>query len=83
MTGPDHMKIILKKGSQNRQVASTKMNNQSSRSHSIFIVTVQQKDTNTDNLKDSKLYCVDLAGSEKVGKTNVIGKQLEEAKKIN
>lgn len=30
-----------------------------------------------------KLYCVDLAGSEKTGKTNVTGQTLEEAKMIN
>jgi len=30
-----------------------------------------------------KLYFVDLAGSEKIAKTNVTGQQLEEAKNIN
>ena len=74
ITGPDHMKLVLKTGASNRAVASTTMNQVSSRSHSIFIVQISQKNLTTENVKLSTLYCVDLAGSEKVGKTNVTGK---------
>lgn len=42
------------------------MNKDSSRSHSIFILTVQQKNLNDLSNKQGKLYLVDLAGSEKV-----------------
>ena len=59
------------------------MNLESSRSHSIFLVTVNQKDVNTGSQKSGMLYLVDLAGSEKVGKTGASGQTLEEAKKIN
>lgn len=59
------------------------MNEQSSRSHSIFVLTINQKNTETGNNKCGKLYLVDLAGSEKVGKTGATGQTLEEAKKIN
>ncbi|MCL4150133.1 UNVERIFIED_CONTAM: hypothetical protein GTU68_021575 [Idotea baltica] len=74
---------VMDGGSQNRKVAFTGMNERSSRSHSLFIVHLFQKNLKKDSTKQSKLYFVDLAGSEKVGKTNVQGQQLEEAKNIN
>lgn len=59
------------------------MNAESSRSHSIFVLTISQRNTETGTLKAGNLYLVDLAGSEKVGKTGASGQTLEEAKKIN
>jgi hypothetical protein len=59
------------------------MNAESSRSHSIFLITIQQRNTETGAQKTGNLYLVDLAGSEKVGKTGASGQTLEEAKKIN
>ena len=74
---------ILHRGQRSRMVASTNMNQESSRSHSILQVTIEQKDTITGSQKKGTLYLVDLAGSEKVGKTGASGQTLEEAKKIN
>ena len=59
------------------------MNAESSRSHSIFLITITQRNTETGAQKTGNLYLVDLAGSEKVGKTGASGQTLEEAKKIN
>ena len=59
------------------------MNAESSRSHSIFLISISQKNTDTGGMKTGNLYLVDLAGSEKVGKTGATGQTLEEAKKIN
>ena len=59
------------------------MNAESSRSHSIFLITISQKNIDTGTQKAGNLYLVDLAGSEKVGKTGASGQTLEEAKKIN
>jgi len=59
------------------------MNDKSSRSHSLFILTIFQRNTLTEGSKIGKLYLVDLAGSEKVGKTHATGQVLEEAKNIN
>ena len=70
-------------GQANREVAFTLMNAGSSRSHSIFITTINQKNTRDFSEKTGKLFLVDLAGSEKVGKTGATGKTLEEAKNIN
>ncbi len=62
---------------------SLDMNAESSRSHSIFLITIQQRNTESGTMKTGNLYLVDLAGSEKVGKTGASGQTLEEAKKIN
>lgn len=74
---------VLEIGGQSRAVASTNMNQESSRSHSILIVRVAQKNLDTGAIKNGRLFLVDLAGSEKVGKTGASGQTLEEAKKIN
>lgn len=73
----------MKFGLENRNVGSTNMNAVSSRSHSIFLITVTQTNNRDYIAKTGKLYLVDLAGSEKVGKTGAAGKRLEEAKNIN
>ena len=79
-----HMEVLrlLHQGEEHRAVASTNMNSVSSRSHSLFILTVSQK-TRDGATKTGKLNLADLAGSEKVGKTGASGETLEEAKKIN
>jgi kinesin family member 5 len=59
------------------------MNAESSRSHSIVMIAITQKNLDTGAAKSGKLYLVDLAGSEKIGKTGASGQTLEEAKKIN
>jgi kinesin family protein 5 len=59
------------------------MNAESSRSHSIFVLTVQQRNTKTMSVRVGRLYMCDLAGSEKVSKTGAAGQTLEEAKMIN
>ncbi|KAF8628368.1 hypothetical protein AX15_003901 [Amanita polypyramis BW_CC] len=74
---------IMRTGGAARVVSSTNMNAESSRSHSIFLITIQQRNTDTGAQKTGNLYLVDLAGSEKVGKTGASGQTLEEAKKIN
>ena len=79
----DEVYRILERGGMTRAVAATNMNQESSRSHSIFVITVTQKNVETGSAKSGQLFLVDLAGSEKVGKTGASGQTLEEAKKIN
>lgn len=74
---------VMRRGGNARAVAATNMNQESSRSHSIFVITVTQKNVETGSAKSGQLFLVDLAGSEKVGKTGASGQTLEEAKKIN
>ena len=74
---------VLEIGGQSRAVAATNMNQESSRSHSIFVIEVTQKNMESGSARSGRLFLVDLAGSEKVGKTGASGQTLEEAKKIN
>jgi len=74
---------VMRRGGEARMVAATNMNQESSRSHSIFVITVTQKNVETGSSKSGQLFLVDLAGSEKIGKTGASGQTLEEAKKIN
>ena len=74
---------VMRRGGAARSVSATNMNQESSRSHSIFVISVSQKNVETGSTKNGNLYLVDLAGSEKVGKTGASGQTLEEAKKIN
>lgn len=59
------------------------MNQASSRSHSVFILTLGQINKHTGSKKGSKLTLIDLAGSEKVRKSGAAGQTLNEAKHIN
>ena len=71
-------------GNINRIVASTKMNDISSRSHSLFSVTIYQRNIITESSKTGKIYFVDLAGSEKMSKAGIEGiTMLKEAQNIN
>ncbi len=80
---PQDVLDIIRTGQANRAIASTKMNAESSRSHSIFVLYLNQKNLKDGSNKQGKLYLVDLAGSEKVGKTGAQGTTLDEAKMIN
>ena len=46
-----------------RAIASTNMNERSSRSHMLFILTISQNNLDDMSAKTGKLYLVDLAGS--------------------
>lgn len=62
------------------------MNESSSRSHAVFVITIEQsKKGNHEGteVKVAKLNLVDLAGSERVRVTGASGKRLDECKKIN
>merc|ERR1712194_419597 len=73
----------MRAGHYNRSMAVTNMNEHSSRSHLIFMLTVEQKNLHDRSVKVGKLHLVDLAGSEKVAKTGASGERLDEAKNIN
>ncbi|XP_035674127.1 kinesin-like protein KIF11 [Branchiostoma floridae] len=62
------------------------MNAHSSRSHSVFMITVHIKETNMDGeelLKIGKLNLVDLAGSENIGRSGAVNQRAREAGNIN
>ena len=84
-------------GSEHRKIASTELNERSSRSHSVFTATISwEKAAGKDDQAAgagagaaagkrvvSRLNLVDLAGSERVGKSGATGEQLVEARSIN
>ncbi|KAF8742042.1 Kinesin protein, partial [Rhizoctonia solani] len=77
---------VLRKGSERRQIAATKFNDHSSRSHSIFTLTVHTKETSSDGndlIRTGKLNLVDLAGSENIGRSGAENKRAREAGMIN
>ncbi|XP_027853035.1 osmotic avoidance abnormal protein 3 isoform X3 [Aphis gossypii] len=79
---------LMEQGWRNRATGATMMNADSSRSHSIFTISVEMMSTSQDeddikSIKRGKLSLVDLAGSERQAKTGASGDRLREATKIN
>ena len=77
---------LLGEGSHKRQVAATKCNDLSSRSHTVFTVTVYIKRTSEDGeefVSAGKLNLVDLAGSENIQRSGAENKRAAEAGLIN
>ncbi|XP_046903173.1 kinesin heavy chain [Hypomesus transpacificus] len=83
VSSPEEVMDVIDDGKSNRHVAVTNMNEHSSRSHSIFLISIKQENVETELKLSGKLYLVDLAGSEKVSKTGAEGSVLDEAKNIN
>ncbi|CAF1468679.1 unnamed protein product [Adineta steineri] len=83
VSSPDEILKIMNEGKNNRHIAVTNMNEHSSRSHSVFLIHVQQENANNGKKLTGKLYLVDLAGSENVSRTGAEGQVLDEAKSIN
>ena len=83
ISSPEEVYDMMEIARSTRAIAATNMNERSSRSHMLFILTISQNNLDDFSAKTGKLYLVDLAGSEKVGKTGAEGKVLDEAKKIN
>ena len=74
---------LLFRGDTNRIVCETPSNDASSRSHCLFTVTLEARDSASGKLRRSKLHLVDLAGSERIKKTQVTGRLFKEAAFIN
>ena len=77
---------LMDKGNKNRSTGATLMNADSSRSHSIFAISVEmceKDDQGKEHYRVGKLNLVDLAGSERQAKTGATGDRLKEATKIN
>ncbi|XP_012868358.1 PREDICTED: kinesin-like protein KIFC3 isoform X3 [Dipodomys ordii] len=74
---------VFEFGHTNRTTEFTNLNEHSSRSHALLIVTVRGVDCSTGLRTIGKLNLVDLAGSERVGKSGAEGHRLREAQHIN
>mmetsp|Transcript_2572 Transcript_2572/g.10769 ORF Transcript_2572/g.10769 Transcript_2572/m.10769 type:complete len:1170 (-) Transcript_2572:68-3577(-) len=73
----------MARGARNRAVGGHNMNERSSRSHSIVRVRVLGRNLHTGEETRSKLHLIDLAGSERISKTDATGDRLKEAQNIN
>ena len=83
----DDIQNLMDEGNKARTVASTNMNETSSRSHAVFtIILTQQKydaEMQMSGEKVSKISLVDLAGSERAESTGAKGVRLKEGANIN
>ncbi|XP_063166802.1 centromere-associated protein E [Candoia aspera] len=89
VVSPEQVMSWLEKGEKNRHYGETKMNERSSRSHTIFrmIIESKEKDTTSSSYEGavmvSHLNLVDLAGSERASQTGAEGIRLKEGCNIN
>ncbi|XP_015191311.1 PREDICTED: kinesin-like protein KIF3B [Polistes dominula] len=75
---------LMNEGNQNRTIGATNMNEHSSRSHAIFLITIEMGSIGDNGgIRVGRLNLVDLAGSERQSKTGASGERLKEASKIN
>ncbi|KFO34605.1 Kinesin-like protein KIF7 [Fukomys damarensis] len=89
--GLDEVLSLLEMGNAARHTGATHLNRLSSRSHTVFTVTLEQRGrapsrlprTAVGQLLISKFHFVDLAGSERVLKTGSTGERLRESIQIN
>lgn len=77
------MQAVLVRGNNARRVAYTASNEHSSRSHMLFLLTVEAFNETTSQHSSGRLVLVDLAGSERVAKTESTGQHLIEGQFIN
>merc|ERR1719197_1733723 len=66
-----------------RTVAATAMNSESSRSHSLFMIRIVSVNRETHDQLQGKILMCDLAGSERLKKSEVTGDMQKEAIEIN
>ncbi|XP_073457878.1 centromere-associated protein E isoform X2 [Aquarana catesbeiana] len=91
VTCPEHVLEWIKKGEKTRHYGETKMNEHSSRSHTIFRMIVESRESNEPGNSEScegavmvsHLNLVDLAGSERASQTGAEGVRLKEGCNIN
>ncbi|XP_050362827.1 centromere-associated protein E-like isoform X2 [Nymphalis io] len=87
-TSPEEVLDVMRVGKANRQTGATNMNEESSRSHSIFQITIESREhiegeEEVGSVNVSQLNLVDLAGSERSGQTGATGIRFKEGTHIN
>ncbi|XP_020588180.1 kinesin-like protein KIN-14I isoform X2 [Phalaenopsis equestris] len=79
----EELMAVILRGSEQRHVSGTQMNDESSRSHLILSIIIESTNRQTQTIARGKLSFVDLAGSERIKKSGSSGNQLKEAQSIN
>jgi kinesin family member C1 len=80
---PDQVFLLLERASKNRAVAATNCNERSSRSHSVFTLSLTGTNSITDETCQGVLNLIDLAGSERLSSSGSTGERLKETQAIN
>lgn len=75
--------FVLRRARENRKVASTAMNNTSSRSHCIYQLKIKVVNNDGTSIQEGALNLVDLAGSEKAEMSKTEGERFKETTSIN
>ncbi|KAG4913543.1 hypothetical protein JHK86_053976 [Glycine max] len=86
VTSASEIFTLLERGSSKRRTAETLLNKQSSRSHSLFSITIHIKEATPEGeelIKCGKLNLVDLAGSENISRSGAREGRAREAGEIN
>ncbi|GKV38905.1 hypothetical protein SLEP1_g46758 [Rubroshorea leprosula] len=86
VTSASEIFTLLERGSAKRRTAETLLNKQSSRSHSLFTITIHIKEATPEGeelIKCGKLNLVDLAGSENISRSGARDGRAREAGEIN
>eukprot|EP00759_Apiculatamorpha_spiralis_P047561 PhF_6_TR43165/c1_g1_i1/m.66108/K10405/KIFC1; kinesin family member C1 len=83
VNAPWEVQELLDSARRNRTTARTKLNDRSSRSHSVFTMKVDGVNAKLQKRNNGVLCLIDLAGSERVAESGVQGQQLKEAIQIN
>jgi kinesin family protein C1 len=83
LDGPEAVEDVLRRADRNRSVAATKANQRSSRSHSVFILSLAGENEITGEKSEGTLNLVDLAGSERLAHSQAEGARLKETQNIN
>ncbi|KAK2400965.1 kinesin protein KIN-5D [Trifolium repens] len=86
VTSANEIFTLLERGSAKRRTAETLLNKQSSRSHSLFSITIHIKESTPEGeelIKCGKLNLVDLAGSENISRSGAREGRAREAGEIN
>merc|ERR1719203_1620098 len=74
---------LLSRGNKQRSVAATAMNSESSRSHLLLMIRIVRVNIETHLQQQGKILMCDLAGSERLKKSEVKGDMQKEAIEIN
>jgi kinesin family member C1 len=85
LTSPIQVRTLLQQAQSRRSVASTLMNERSSRSHSVFTLRISGINTRTGESCEGSLNLVDLAGSERLNSSGAGSDKdrLKETQNIN